>query len=158
RLTRALDDGPARAGPAVMTACEASAPNEHDVTSVDPLLAGRSDSGLSWQALPPGRARGRGGPALLRRGRGLGGITCPRPVAARRAARGAGGYGAGVSVPRRTTAAARLARLGFADPARAELLLDDLALDGGEAGDALIDALGTAPDPDLALAAMARMP
>jgi [glutamine synthetase] adenylyltransferase / [glutamine synthetase]-adenylyl-L-tyrosine phosphorylase len=64
-----------------------------------------------------------------------------------------------VSVPRRTTAAARLARLGFADPARAELLLtEDLALDASQAGDGLIDALATAADPDLALAALARMP
>jgi hypothetical protein len=31
-----------------------------------------------------------------------------------------------VSVPRRTTAAAQLARLGFADPARAERLLADV--------------------------------
>ncbi len=69
------------------------------------------------------------------------------------------GYGAGVSVPRRTTAAARLARLGFADPARAELLLTgDLAMDASQAGDGLIDALATAADPDLALAALARMP
>jgi [glutamine synthetase] adenylyltransferase / [glutamine synthetase]-adenylyl-L-tyrosine phosphorylase len=64
-----------------------------------------------------------------------------------------------VSVPRRTTAAARLARLGFADPARAELLLTgDLAIDASQAGDGLIDALATAADPDLALAALARMP
>jgi glutamate-ammonia-ligase adenylyltransferase len=64
-----------------------------------------------------------------------------------------------VSVPRRTTAAARLARLGFADPARAELLLTgDLAMDATQAGDGLIDALATAADPDLALAALARMP
>jgi [glutamine synthetase] adenylyltransferase / [glutamine synthetase]-adenylyl-L-tyrosine phosphorylase len=64
-----------------------------------------------------------------------------------------------VSVPRRTTAAARLARLGFADPARAELLLTgDLAMDASQAGDGLIDALATAADPDLALAALARMP
>ena len=70
----------------------------------------------------------------------------------------ASGYGAGVSVPRRTTAVARLARLGFADPARAERLLDDLAKDGGEAGDAVIEALGTAADPDLALASLTRMP
>ena len=61
----------------------------------------------------------------------------------------ADGYGAGVSVPRRTTAAGRLARLGFADPGRAERLLGDLAMDGGKAGDALIDTLGTAADPDL---------
>ena len=39
-----------------------------------------------------------------------------------------------VSVPRRTTAAARLARLGFADPARAELHIADLAVDGEQAG------------------------
>jgi [glutamine synthetase] adenylyltransferase / [glutamine synthetase]-adenylyl-L-tyrosine phosphorylase len=64
-----------------------------------------------------------------------------------------------VSVPRRTTAAARLARLGFADPARAELLLTgDLAMDASRAGDGLIDAMATAADPDLALAALARMP
>jgi [glutamine synthetase] adenylyltransferase / [glutamine synthetase]-adenylyl-L-tyrosine phosphorylase len=64
-----------------------------------------------------------------------------------------------VSVPRRTTAAARLARLGFADPARAELLLTaDLAMDPSQVGDGLIDALATAADPDLALAALARMP
>jgi glutamate-ammonia-ligase adenylyltransferase len=63
-----------------------------------------------------------------------------------------------VSVPRRTTAAARLARLGFADPARAERLLDELTADPRPAGDALIDALGTAADPDRALAALARMP
>jgi [glutamine synthetase] adenylyltransferase / [glutamine synthetase]-adenylyl-L-tyrosine phosphorylase len=70
----------------------------------------------------------------------------------------AGGYGAGVSVPRRTTAAARLARLGFADPARAELLIGNLGMDGGQAPDTLIGALATAADPDLALAALARMP
>jgi glutamate-ammonia-ligase adenylyltransferase len=63
-----------------------------------------------------------------------------------------------VSVPRRTTAAGRLARLGFADPARAELLIGDLAMDPGQAGETLIDALATAADPDLALAALARMP
>ena len=63
-----------------------------------------------------------------------------------------------VSVPRRTTAAARLARLGFADPARAELLIADLAVAGEQAGDSLIDALSNAADPDLALAALTRMP
>ena len=62
-------------------------------------------------------------------------------------------------MPRRTTAAARLARLGFADPARAQLLLTgDLAMGASQAGDGLIDALATAADPDLALAALARMP
>ena len=62
-------------------------------------------------------------------------------------------------MPRRTTAAGRLARLGFADPARAEFLLTgDLATDPGAPEDALIDALASAADPDLALAALARMP
>ena len=63
-----------------------------------------------------------------------------------------------MSVPRRTTAAGQLARLGFADPARAELLIADLAMDPGQAREALIGALATAADPDLALAALARMP
>ena len=61
-------------------------------------------------------------------------------------------------MPRRTTAAGRLARLGFADPARAELHIEDLAMDPGRAREALIGALGTAAEPDLALAALARMP
>ena len=62
-------------------------------------------------------------------------------------------------MPRRTTAAARLARLGFADPARAELLLtEDLAIDPGGSGSVLVEALAAAADPDLALAALARMP
>src|SRR5215831_5404769 len=61
-------------------------------------------------------------------------------------------------MPRRTTLGARLARMGFADPARAERLLCELALDA-DAGDAeLLEALGGAADPDLALAALARMP
>ena len=60
-------------------------------------------------------------------------------------------------MPRRTTAAGRLARLGFADPARAELLIADLAMDPGQAREALIGALATAADPDLALAALARI-
>jgi glutamate-ammonia-ligase adenylyltransferase len=63
-----------------------------------------------------------------------------------------------VSVPRRTTAAGQLARLGFADPARAELLIGDLAMDPGQAREALIGALATAANPDLALAALTRMP
>jgi len=64
-----------------------------------------------------------------------------------------------VSVPRRTTATARLARLGFADPARAELLLtEDLAMGPGRSEDDLVKALAAAADPDLALAALARMP
>jgi len=62
-------------------------------------------------------------------------------------------------MPRRTTLSARLARMGFADPARAErLICGELALDidGGDAE--LFEALGAAADPDLALAALARMP
>src|SRR5215470_6601231 len=69
------------------------------------------------------------------------------------------GYGAGVSVPRRTTAAARLARLGFADPARAERLLAEVpALAGGGPDTGLIDAFALAADPDLALTALTRIP
>jgi [glutamine synthetase] adenylyltransferase / [glutamine synthetase]-adenylyl-L-tyrosine phosphorylase len=62
-------------------------------------------------------------------------------------------------MPRRTTLSARLARMGFADPARAErLVCGELALDidGADAG--LFEALGAAADPDLALAALARIP
>ena len=62
-------------------------------------------------------------------------------------------------MPRRTTLSARLARMGFADPAQAERLAGgDLALDidSGDAG--LLAALAAAADPDLALAALARMP
>src|SRR5215813_7649098 len=65
----------------------------------------------------------------------------------------------GVSMPRRTTPSARLARMGFADPAQAERLasgdlaldLDSGDLDSGDAG--LLAALAAAADPDLALAA-----
>ncbi len=62
-------------------------------------------------------------------------------------------------MPRRTTQSAQLARMGFADPAQAEgLASGDLALDmeGDDAG--LLAALAAAADPDLALAALARMP
>ena len=64
-----------------------------------------------------------------------------------------------MSTPRRSTAAGRLARLGFADPARAEQLVTmELGLGAdGEDGE-LLDAIGAAADPDLALAALARMP
>jgi glutamate-ammonia-ligase adenylyltransferase len=68
-------------------------------------------------------------------------------------------YRAGVSVPRKTTAAGRLARLGFADPGRAERLLGaDLALDPDGADAEIVEALAAAADPDLALAALVRMP
>src|SRR5215472_11848431 len=62
-------------------------------------------------------------------------------------------------MPRRSTLSARLARMGFADPARAErLICGELALDidGVDAG--LFEALAAAADPDLALAALARIP
>ena len=61
----------------------------------------------------------------------------------------------------RTTLAGRLARLGFADAARAErLLLTDLGVDpdGSEPdADPLLTALAAAADPDLALIGLARM-
>jgi [glutamine synthetase] adenylyltransferase / [glutamine synthetase]-adenylyl-L-tyrosine phosphorylase len=53
---------------------------------------------------------------------------------------------------RRTTLAGRLARLGFADAARAERTVGELRLD-----DQLIGALGDAADPDLALTGLARL-
>ena len=60
---------------------------------------------------------------------------------------------------RRTTPAGRLARLGFADAARAERLVsDDLALDAEGADADLLAALAAAADPDLALVTLARMP
>jgi [glutamine synthetase] adenylyltransferase / [glutamine synthetase]-adenylyl-L-tyrosine phosphorylase len=62
-------------------------------------------------------------------------------------------------MPRRTTPSARLARMGFADPARAERLAsEDLALDIDGDDAELLAALAAAADPDLALAALARMP
>ena len=62
-------------------------------------------------------------------------------------------------MPRQTTLSARLARMGFADPAQAERLAGgDLALGLDGDDDALLAALGAAADPDLALAALARMP
>ena len=60
---------------------------------------------------------------------------------------------------RRTTPAGRLARLGFADAARAERLVsEDLALDAEGADADLLAALAAAADPDLALVTLARMP
>jgi glutamate-ammonia-ligase adenylyltransferase len=53
---------------------------------------------------------------------------------------------------RRTTLAGRLARLGFADAARAERMVGELRLD-----DQLIGALGDAADPDLALTGLSRL-
>jgi glutamate-ammonia-ligase adenylyltransferase len=62
-------------------------------------------------------------------------------------------------VPRRTTPVARLARLGFADAARAQrLLTEDLEFDPDGADTGIVRALAEAADPDLALAALARLP
>ena len=72
---------------------------------------------------------------------------------------GPGRYRAHVSMPRRTTAAGRLARLGFADPAQAGRLVSaELGLDPDGAGADLLEAIAGAADPDLALTALARMP
>jgi [glutamine synthetase] adenylyltransferase / [glutamine synthetase]-adenylyl-L-tyrosine phosphorylase len=63
----------------------------------------------------------------------------------------------------RTTLAGRLARLGFADAARAERLLTDLGGTGSEnlgsepGTDPLLTALAAAADPDLALTGLARV-
>ncbi len=53
---------------------------------------------------------------------------------------------------RRATLAGRLARLGFADAARAERMIGELRLDGQ-----LIGVLADAADPDLALTGLARL-
>jgi [glutamine synthetase] adenylyltransferase / [glutamine synthetase]-adenylyl-L-tyrosine phosphorylase len=59
---------------------------------------------------------------------------------------------------RRTTVAGRLARMGFGDAGRAQrLVTEDLALDADGADAEVIEALAAAADPDLALAALARM-
>ncbi len=58
---------------------------------------------------------------------------------------------------RGVTLTGRLARLGFADPERAGLLLGDAGLDpDSDAG--LLAALAAAPDPDLALVGLSRIP
>src|SRR6266702_4344321 len=67
-------------------------------------------------------------------------------------------YGSGVSIPRGTTLAGRLASLGFADADRAErLIAGELALDIKGADGALVEALAAAADPDAALAGLARL-
>ena len=59
---------------------------------------------------------------------------------------------------RRTTPAGELARLGFADAARAERLLSqDLALDPEGADADLLASLAASADPDLALITLSRM-
>jgi len=67
-------------------------------------------------------------------------------------------YRAGVSIPRGTTLAGRLASLGFADADRAErLITGGMALDIQGADSELIEALAAAADPDAALAGLARL-
>ncbi len=72
-------------------------------------------------------------------------------------------YGAVVNMPRGTLAG-QLAAMGFADTARAEALISELDLGAGNAAGEdsgtdrpLLEALAGAADPDLALAALARM-
>jgi glutamine synthetase adenylyltransferase len=68
------------------------------------------------------------------------------------------GYRAGVSVPRKTTTAGRLARMGFADAERAERLLTrELGFDPDGPDAPVVEAFAAAADPDQALAALARM-
>jgi glutamate-ammonia-ligase adenylyltransferase len=68
-----------------------------------------------------------------------------------------------VNAGRQVSLSARLARLGFQDPARAELLLADPALAGlidpldVMFEDGLLSAVGETPDPDLALLALVRL-
>ncbi|HMI23957.1 MAG TPA: hypothetical protein VK594_05660, partial [Streptosporangiaceae bacterium] len=59
----------------------------------------------------------------------------------------------------RTTSAGWLARMGFADPARAErLLLADLGVRAAELRtDPLVTAIAAAADPGLAVAGLARL-
>ena len=65
--------------------------------------------------------------------------------------------------PRQVSLGARLARLGFQRPARAEQLLADPALAGlidpldAVFSDGLLPAVGETPDPDLALLALVRL-
>ncbi len=67
------------------------------------------------------------------------------------------------SLSRQSTLAGQLARLGFADPARAQRLLADPALAGlldpfeDVFADGILFALGETSDPDLALTALVRM-
>jgi [glutamine synthetase] adenylyltransferase / [glutamine synthetase]-adenylyl-L-tyrosine phosphorylase len=77
---------------------------------------------------------------------------------AREARRAAARYRAGVSIPRGTTLAGRLASLGFADAGRAQrVITGELALDIRGADGELIEALAAAADPDAALAGLARL-
>ncbi|MFB9962132.1 bifunctional [glutamine synthetase] adenylyltransferase/[glutamine synthetase]-adenylyl-L-tyrosine phosphorylase [Sinosporangium siamense] len=66
------------------------------------------------------------------------------------------GEGEVSGVPRMQSTAGRLARLGFADGARAERLLDGLGAEA-EADAGLLDALVATADPDLALTSLSRL-
>src|ERR1700722_950190 len=97
---------------------------------------------------PPGIASNRPG---------CGGYQPPPGVPLHLGGRARPRYGAGVSMLRRTTPAGRLARMGFADARRAQLLVtEDLALEPEGADADLLEALAAAADPDLALTALAR--
>src|SRR5215472_18916262 len=62
-------------------------------------------------------------------------------------------------MPRGLTLAGRLATLGFADTATAQRLLsDELGLDAAGTDARLVAAIAAAPDPDLALVGLARLP
>jgi glutamate-ammonia-ligase adenylyltransferase len=62
-------------------------------------------------------------------------------------------------MPRGSTLAGRLAALGFADTDAAQrLLTDELGLAAAGADGELVAAIAAAPDPDLALAGLARLP
>ncbi|MER5442952.1 bifunctional [glutamine synthetase] adenylyltransferase/[glutamine synthetase]-adenylyl-L-tyrosine phosphorylase [Streptomyces sp. NPDC002790] len=58
---------------------------------------------------------------------------------------------------RRSSTFTRLLRLGFTDPSTAERLLDDPALSAVRSDPLLLDALGAAADPDLALLGLVRL-
>ncbi len=67
-------------------------------------------------------------------------------------------YGSRVSTPRTGTLAGTLARMGFADPARAEQLITEvLGFDAGGADSDVLAAIAAAADPDLALSAFAGL-
>src|SRR5260370_38869154 len=71
---------------------------------------------------------------------------------------GARHYGSRVSTPRAGTLAGTLARMGFAEPARAEhLITEGLRLDADGADAEGLAAIAAGADPDLALAALTAL-
>src|SRR5580692_3805565 len=119
---------------------------------------------VSFRAVPPRRAPGpprrtgsssRRGWYLMTRETVYPAATGGSPAAAEPAGIR---YFYGVSGSR-TTSAGWLARMGFADPARAErLLLADLGVTAAELRtDPLVTAVAAAADPDLAVAGLARL-